>query len=118
MYCLTQAVLFMLNVLVCDRAGQLLKQVQMLWQKSEICFMVLAILGCTSVFCLETLRKGKSIQSGRLIIGSSKTTNENKDDLLKKLHNKYVQNISGNLSNQPALIGIRFPVWYQVLFLC
>ncbi|XP_060713546.1 uncharacterized protein LOC132837746 [Tachysurus vachellii] len=77
----------------------------MLWQISEICLMALAILSCTSVFCLETLRKGKSIQSGRLIIGSSKTTNENKDDLLKKLHDKYVQDLSGNQSNQPALIG-------------
>lgn len=95
----------MLHVLACGGVGQLLKQVQMLWQKIEMCFMILAVLmlAC-SIFCLETLPNGKSVQSGRLIIGSSRTTSPNKDHL-KMLRDKYVGDSNGSQSDQPALIG-------------
>ncbi|KAK3536910.1 hypothetical protein QTP86_027075 [Hemibagrus guttatus] len=76
----------MLHASACGGVGQLLKQVQMVWQKPEICFMELAVLMLIpSIFCLELIPNGKSVQSGRLIIGSSGATSQNKDDL-KKLH--------------------------------
>ncbi|XP_058229889.1 mucin-5AC-like [Hemibagrus wyckioides] len=76
----------------------------MLWQKTEKCFMILAVLMLTSsICCLEILPNGKSIRSGRLIIGSSRTTSPNKDDL-KMLHDKYVGDSNGFQSDQPALM--------------
>lgn len=95
----------MLHGLSCGGVGQLLKQVQMLWQRLEICFMILAVLVLTcSIFCLEIFPNGRSVQSGRLIIDSSRTTSPNKDDL-KMLHGKYVGDRNGSQSDQPVLMG-------------
>lgn len=78
----------------------------MLLQKKQTCSLVIALLMLTSLaFCLERASKGKSVQVGRLLIGSNRTTNETKDDLLKKLHDGAAGDTKGYQADQLQLAG-------------
>ncbi|XP_034169964.2 uncharacterized protein LOC113539691 isoform X2 [Pangasianodon hypophthalmus] len=78
----------------------------MLWQEKETCFMVMVVLMLiSSAFCLEIAPQGKSVQFGRLLIGSSKTTNETKDGVVKKVYDEYAGDTNGYQSDQPELTG-------------
>ncbi|XP_053530172.1 uncharacterized protein LOC128628921 isoform X2 [Ictalurus punctatus] len=77
----------------------------MLWQKRETWFMFLAVLILiSSAFCL-VVPKGKLVQTGRLIIGSSRITNETKNGIVKKVHDEYAGDTNGYQSDQPELTG-------------
>ncbi|KAI5093613.1 hypothetical protein C0J45_16751 [Silurus meridionalis] len=59
----------------------------------------------SSTFCLELNgHKSESVQAGRLIIESSKPTNETKHDIFKNLHEEYVGVTNGSPSYQPESI--------------
>ncbi|MCJ8744290.1 hypothetical protein PDJAM_G00116930 [Pangasius djambal] len=76
----------------------------MLWQEKETCFIVMIVLMLIfSAFCLELVPKGKSVQFGRLIIGSSRTTNETKDGVVKKVYDEDAGDTNGYQSDQPEL---------------
>ncbi|XP_026791326.3 uncharacterized protein LOC113539620 isoform X1 [Pangasianodon hypophthalmus] len=76
----------------------------MLWQEKEMCSVVIAVLMLiSSAFCLEIAPQGKSVQFGRLLIGSSKTTNETKDGVVKKVYDEYAGDTNGYQSDQPDL---------------
>ncbi|KAB5536903.1 hypothetical protein PHYPO_G00112660 [Pangasianodon hypophthalmus] len=76
----------------------------MLWQEKEMCSMVMAVLMLiSSAFCLEIAPQGKSVQFGRLLIGSSKTTNETKAGVVKKVYDEYAGDTNGYQSDQPDL---------------
>ncbi|KAF4090629.1 hypothetical protein AMELA_G00054570 [Ameiurus melas] len=74
----------------------------MVWQKRETWFMFIAVLTLIpSAFCL-VVPKGKLVQAGRLIIGSSRITNGTKDDIVK-VHDEYAGDTNGYQSDQPEL---------------
>ncbi|MGL5101811.1 MAG: hypothetical protein ACRC6N_04600, partial [Plesiomonas sp.] len=76
----------------------------MSWHATELCcVLIVALMMMTSsVFCFELLPKGKLIQSGRLVIGSSGSTSETEDGLLKKTNDQHLGDTNGYQSDQPA----------------
>ncbi|XP_017305710.2 uncharacterized protein LOC108254852 [Ictalurus punctatus] len=75
----------------------------MLWRKQK-CLMLMAVLILSlSVFFLEAVPKGNAVQAGRLIMGSSRATNEPKDDLVKRIHDEHAGDANGYQSDQPEL---------------
>ncbi|XP_046730941.1 uncharacterized protein LOC124402175 isoform X2 [Silurus meridionalis] len=78
-----------------------------MWQKQEMCLMLVIVMMLnSSTFCLELNgHKSESVQAGRLIIESSKPTNETKHDIFKNLHEEYVGVTNGSPSYQPESIG-------------
>lgn len=102
-------------------AGDLGKRVQMLWRKQK-CLMLMAVLILSlSVFFLEAVPKGNAVQAGRLIMGSSRATNEPKDDLVKRIHDEHAGDANGYQSDQPELTGTKCNLvcglWHHVLVL-
>ncbi|XP_046730942.1 uncharacterized protein LOC124402175 isoform X3 [Silurus meridionalis] len=77
-----------------------------MWQKQEMCLMLVIVMMLnSSTFCLELNgHKSESVQAGRLIIESSKPTNETKHDIFKNLHEEYVGVTNGSPSYQPESI--------------
>lgn len=67
--------------------------------------LISVLLLISSAFPLETIPRGKSVQFGRLIIGSSRTANETKNGIVKKLHDENAGDINGYQSDQPELRG-------------
>lgn len=77
----------------------------MSWQETELwCVLIVTLMMTSSVFCLEILPKGKLIQSGSLVIGSSGSTSETEDGLLKKTNDEHLGDTNGYQSDQPAMI--------------
>lgn len=67
--------------------------------------VISVLLLISSVFCLELVSEGKSVQYGRLLINSDRTTNETKNGMGKKLHDEYAEGINKSQSDHPALRG-------------
>lgn len=75
-------------------------------QTKEPCVLLISVLLLTSsAFRLETIPRGKSVQFGRLIIGSSRTTNETRNGIVKKLHDENAGDTNGYPPDQPELRG-------------
>ncbi|KAF4090624.1 hypothetical protein AMELA_G00054520, partial [Ameiurus melas] len=74
----------------------------MVWQKRETWFMFIAVLTLIPSAFFLVVPKGKLVQAGRLIIGSSRITNETKDDIVK-VHDEYAGDTNGYQSDQPEL---------------
>lgn len=86
-------------------------------QKKQACLMVISVLMLISLaFCLEILPEGKSVQVGRLIIGSSRTTNDSKDGILKKLYDEHAGDIKDYQSDQLQLAGTNTNILVCIMF--